>query len=303
MRRKILYTGIKKYDYAIRNFDNHLRLSGRSLSTRSVYNNTFRLFLERARKLPENCTQNEIIDTIISLQEERGFQSSTLKHFVFSMKYYLTKIVDRNDLVKKIRIPKTKRYDIEVLNADEIIDLFGACRNSRDLMVLQLLYEAGIRIQELLNLRISDIDMSTNSLRILNSKNGNSRVVHIGCELSKRISNYLRAEVCLFKRDLFFRDDSDKFIKLSRGGIRFMLRSTVKRANIRKRATPHLLRHAFAVHYLNFGGSIYQLRRLLGHKNLKTTLHYLQYAVLPPAGNLSILDKLMSKKEEINYAA
>jgi len=300
MRKLYKSTGIKRFDHAISSLDNHLSISGKSISTRKSYNSYLYRFILFSNKLPDECTKNEIVNLILNLQTERGFQSAILKFFVYSIRYYLKNIVERMDLFTKIPIPRTKHYDIEVLNINEVISLFDHCKNNRDRLILQLLYETGIRINELINLNFQDFDLYNNTLTIRNSKNNKTRTVYFGNNIIKLVQIYHNSNKSLFSNspsNMQFHP----FFSLSRSGIRFMMQSVVKRSGINKRVTPHLLRHAFAVHYLNFGGTIYQLQKLLGHNHLTTTFHYLQYAVLPESKNISILDKVVKIKHSNNF--
>ncbi len=83
-------------------------------------------------------------------------------------------------------------------------------------------------------------------------------------------------------------------------GVRHIVRQIVKRSGIKKRISPHTLRHTYAVHYLNCGGSLFHLQKLLGHKNITTILHYLKNANLPERKTLSILDYLLAKSANNN---
>ena len=292
MRKTLKFTRVKKFDQAIQSLDNHLILSGKSLATRRIYNRMLYGFMIQSGKLPDECGKHEIVDVILTIQKERGFESATLKNHVYALKYYLRHIVERLDLFTKIPIPNIKKYNVEILNVHEISALFEACKNPRDLLIVQLMYETGIRIKELLQLRYQDFDLVNRSLTIRDSKNGKTRTVYFGKHLSRLIRIYHHSYRSLFSHSLANRQ-FHPFINLSRSGVRYMLASAVKRSGIAKRVSPHLLRHAFAVHYLNFGGTIYQLQRLLGHNHLTTTFYYLQYAVLPEHKNISILDMLI----------
>ena len=296
MKKSYRLTGIKRFDFAISSLDNHLIISGKSHATRRNYNRVLYKFIINANKLPDECTKNEIINTIIKIQNINGFKSATLKIYIYAIKYYLKNIAERMDLFTKIPTPQIKKYDVEILNIDEVNLLFKSCKNSRDLLITQLLYETGIRIKELLNIKFQDFDLHNKSLTIRNGKNRKTRTVYFGVNLINTLKVYHNSN-----RSLFYDSPNDKqfhpFFNLSRSGIRHILKSIIKRSGIKKRVTPHLLRHAFAVHYLNFGGTIYQLQKLLGHSHLTTTFYYLQYAVLPDNKNISILDKLIETKD------
>ncbi len=293
MRKIKNLTGDEKFDSAILSLDNHLFISGKAMATRKRYNFALCKFIMRTNKLPEECTKNEIINIILDIQEQRGFQSSTLKHYIYAIRYYLKNVVERMDLFSRIPIPKTKFYDVEILNLHEVESLFSAAKNCRDLLILQLLYETGVRIKELLNIQSHDFDLYHKTLIIKNSKNQKTRIVHFGENLKRTLLQYQKINTSLFSAS-FINSNFHPFFTISRSSVRYIIKTAVKNCGIQKRVTPHLLRHAFAVHYLNFGGTIYQLQKLLGHSHLTTTFYYLQYAILPESKNISILDKLMN---------
>jgi len=293
MRKFYTLTGIPKFDYALKSLDNHLAISSKAIQTRKAYSRSLNFFMTFSRKLPDECKRNELINIIMEIKKNRGFGNSGLKHYIYGVRYYLKNIAHRMDLYIHLPTPVRKHYDVEILNVHEMNLLFRNCRNIRNLFIIQLLYETGIRIGELLSIKYHDFDLHHKSLTILNSKNRKTRTVYFGTQLKTLIEVYHLQNKSLFSNTL---DNKDfhPFVPLSRGGIRFMMNSLVKRSGVKKNVTPHLLRHAFAVHYLNFGGTIYQLQKLLGHSHLVTTFNYLQYAILPESLNISILDKLLN---------
>ncbi len=299
MRKVYKRTGHTQFDNAIIAFDNHLAISGKAIATRKAYNLSLIRFLKISNKLPEHCSKIEIVDTILKIKEIHGFGPSTLKHYIYGIRYYLKHIAERMDLFMKIPIPTLKVYDFDVLNVEEIQLIFKNCNNIRDLFILQLLYETGIRLNELLSINYQDFDLYHKTLTIRNIKNNKTRVVYFGESMKRLLIEYHTQYRSLFsktKNEFQFHP----FIHLSRSGVRYMMQSVVKRSGIQKHVSCHLFRHAFAVHYLNFGGQIYQLQKLLGHSHINTTLLYLQYAILAPAENISILDTLLDANKEIN---
>ena len=88
----------------------------------------------------------------------------------------------------------------------------------------------------------------------------------------------------------------EKDMPLGLRGVQNIVKQIVKRSGLKKRISPHTFRHTYAVHYLNCGGSIFHLQKLLGHCHITTTLHYLKYAKLPEARTLSVLDEWQAKQ-------
>lgn len=296
MKRKIIYstTGVAKFDYALESLDNHLALSGKAMSTRKRYTFVLYRFMTTYNRLPEECTKQEIVNYFMRCKKSKGFHSTTIRSYMCGLKYYLKHIVHRLDLYEQIPNPATRKYDINVLTIREVNTLFENCRNYRELLIIQLLYETGIRVGELTKLNLDDIDFDNQTITVRNSKNGNTRTISFGDNLCRTIRMYLNTNKSLFSDSLFYQK-FHPFMPITRSSLRSILKALVRRSGITKRVNLHSMRHTFAVHYLNFGGTIYQLQKILGHSHLSTTIHYLKYAVLPESSHISVIDKLKEK--------
>ncbi len=299
MNKKINYprTGNVKYDNAIRIFYNHLVLSSRAQSTYKRYTYILSDFILKMNKLPEECSKGEILDYFMEVKQERNYCSSTIRGYICAIKYYLKYIVNKFELFTHMPYPKTEPLNVDILTKHEIALMISNCTTIRDLLIIQMLYETGIRLSELVNLRIEDIDIYEQTIIIRNSKHRVTRLVTFGNRLKKTLERYINSNRSLFSDTLLFR----KFhphLKFSKTGIRFTLNKIVRKCKIRKRVNVHSLRHTFAVHYLNFGGTIYQLQRLLGHKSMYTTIHYLKYANFKDSKVVSVLDCVQKSNVE-----
>ena len=282
---------LSKFDNALRLLNNHLILENKARSTRSTYVNAVRRFIYEVRILPEEASYEQITTYLMNCRDVLGMGFATIKANIFALRYYLRHVCNQFDMLVRIPNPQLKKYDIEVLSLEELNLLFGACRDSRQLIIVQMLFETGVRISELVKIQLSDFDFIHRSINIRCSKNNVTRTVHFGETLVNTLKKYLKEFKSLFSGHLFFKK-FHPFMPLSKNGVTWTLNAVVKRAGISKRVTPHTLRHAFAVHYINFGGAIYQLQRLLGHRHIHTTVYYLQYATLHEAPKVSPLDKL-----------
>ncbi len=295
-------TGIKRFDKALRKLDYHLSLKGSSISTRRLYANELHKFIVKFNKLPEELSAEEIIEFYMEYKTVHGIKYPSLKMRMYAMRYYLDNIANRLDLFTKIPIPRTRYYEMEVLTTGEISTILKSCINIRERLIVQMLYETGMRISELIKLNIDDIDFTTKTIIIRESKNGVNRSVTFGSRLESTLRKYLNQNISLFSQSLITRK-YHPFISISSTGIRYILNRIVARTNIKKRVNVHALRHAFAVHYLNFGGTIYKLQRLLGHKFISTTIHYLEFASLKEGKDISILDTLSTLQYKHNHYA
>ena len=197
-------------------------------------------------------------------------------------------------MVVKIPNPRIQKYDTEILNFEELKILRRCCRDMRQLLILNILYDTGIRVRELIRLRPSDFDKHHRTITIRNSKGKKTRVVHYGCQLRTILNKYCKARGGVPVNTLL-ESYKEKGKPLTMRGVQFIVSQMVKRSGIKKRVSPHTLRHTYAVHYLNCGGSLFHLQILLGHANITTTLHYLKYANLPEGKTLSVLDYLLDQ--------
>jgi len=271
-----------------------MSLKNQAHATRVNYIRGVRDLMLNLGKLPENCTVDELKAYLVRQRDELNYSSSTVNLRVCGLKYYFREVIHRPDLVVNIPNPRLQKYDTEVLNFAELLRMRSSCRDMRQLLVLHLLYDTGLRVRELCRLRVSDFDKHQRTIRIRNSKGNKMRTVFYGDELCSILNRYVKARGGV-PADTILESYVDKGKPLSVRGIQHIVRQIVRRAGIKKRVSPHTLRHTFAVHYLDAGGTLTDLQKLLGHANLTTTLHYLKYAQLPENRRVSVLDELMRR--------
>ena len=276
-----------------------MSLKNNAFATRQNYIRGVRDLILHFQRLPENCTVDEIKAFLVFIRDDRGLSSSTINTRICGLKYYFRFVVHRLDLVVKIPNPRIQKYDTEILNFEELKILRRCCRDMRQLLILNILYDTGIRVRELIRLRPGDFDKHHRTITIRNSKGKKTRVVHYGLQLRTILNKYCKARGGVPVNTLL-ESYKEKEKPLSMRGVRHIVRQIVKRSGIKKRISPHTLRHTYAVHYLNCGGSLFHLQKLLGHKNITTTLHYLKNANLPEGKTLSILDYLLAKSANNN---
>lgn len=268
-----------------------MSIANNTYATRQNYLRGLKQLIVHHNKLPEDCSVDEIKSYLVHERDKSNLSASTINIRVCSLKFYFRNVVYRPDLVVKIPNPRIQKYDTEIITSEELKLIFRCCKDMRQLLIVQLMYETGLRVRELRRLRASDFDKKHRSITILNSKGKITRVVYYGDELKATLIKYCKARGGVPKNTLI-----DSYVlpgsSLTMSGVQHIVREIVKRSGIKKRIHPHTFRHTFAVHYLNYGGSIFSLQRLLGHVNITTTLHYLKYAKVPASSDLSPLDSL-----------
>ena len=243
--------------------------------------------------MPEDCTVDEIKKYLVYQKDVLNTASSTLNVRVASLKYYFRHIVKRLDLVVSIPNPRVPTYDTEIFTHQEMSILFDACKDMRQLLIIQLIYECGLRISEVVKLRVGDFDKENFTISIRKSKGNVSRVVYYGKSLRDTLNKYALA--IGLNGEHLITSYVDKQAGLSLSGIQHIVKEIIRRSKIKKKASSHTIRHIYAVHFLNNGGSLYSLQLLLGHKHLTTTLEYLKHAKLPDSVRVSNLDILKKR--------
>jgi len=160
-----------------------MSLKNNAYATRQNYIRGVRDLILHYKKLPEECTVDELKSYLVNERDKKGHSSSTLNLRVCGLKYYFRYVVHRLDLVVKIPNPRIQKYNTEILSMEEIKALQNCCRDMRQLLIINMLYDTGIRVRELIRLRASDFDKEHRTLMVLNSKGQRTQVVHYGVYL------------------------------------------------------------------------------------------------------------------------
>ena len=139
----------------------------------------------------------------------------------------------------------------------------------RDELIVEILYATGIRVSELVNIKIKDIDFKEKSIRIF-GKGKKERIVLFGDKALELINKYLETREHTNEYLIL----NNRGFKITERGIRIILDKNVKKSGVKTHITPHTMRHTFATHMLNEGANLVTVQELLGHENLATTQVY-----------------------------
>lgn len=180
---------------------------------------------------------DELKAFLIHQRDAQRLSSSTVNLRVCALKYYLREVAHRLDLVVRIPNPRVSKFDVEVLSIEEIKRMQRACRDVRQLLVLNLLYDTGLRVREVVRLRVSDFDKHHRIITVRNSKGNKTRVVQYGSALRAVMKNYCKVRGGVPK-DTLLESIKDKGQPLSKRGVQHIVRQIVKRSGIKKRVSP-----------------------------------------------------------------
>jgi len=202
---------------------------------------------------------------------------STLRTF---FKYNLKEKNIKSNPMTLISNPKKEKKLPKYLNYEEMEKLLNAIDTSelegiRDKLIIELLYSTGIRVSELVNIKIKDIKIKENQINIL-GKGNKERIVLFGEKAKESIKIYLNAYKEYFEGNILnnYLLINKKGKQLSTNKIELIVKDVLRKSALKLNISPHTLRHTFATHMLDSGADLKSVQELLGHENLKTTAIY-----------------------------
>ena len=214
---------------------------------------------------------------------EKKYKSTTISRKISALRTFYAFLYDKNIVDKNvfeyITLPKKEKRLPKYLSNDDIVEIFKIIDIStplgiRNRLILELLYGSGLRVSELCNIKLSDIDFSNKSIRII-GKGKKERIVYYGEPCKRIIDLYLngtRDEILGKNKNEYLIIGNKKSNKsLSVRSVELILNNIIESTSLDKKASPHTLRHTFATHLLNDGCDILIVKELLGHSSLDTT--------------------------------
>jgi Site-specific recombinase XerD len=186
-----------------------------------------------------------------------------------SIKFYFTNILKR-DFIYEIRRPKNDKKLPKVLSQEDIVKIFSSIKNIKHKAILMLVYSGGLRVSEIVALKISDIDSKRMMIHVQMAKGRKDRYTVLSEVALKILREYVR--VVKPNNWLFQGENEENHIAVR--SVQSIFSQAVARAGINKECTVHTLRHSFATHLLENGISLRYIQELLGHASSKTTEIY-----------------------------
>ena len=241
-----------------------------SESTRITYENQMRLFMEyiQPRGIGD-LTKAMIDDYMMYLVEKRGVSVSTQNTAINAIKFYLEQVLQGERTFYYVDRPAKDRLLPSVLSEEEIQKLLWAAQNIKHRCIMFLLYSAGLRISELLNLKWQDVDEHRMIIYIRGGKGRKDRITL----LSKLALDYLKHYMGLYEPKEWLFEGPGGGQYSSRSVNRFIHRYC-HLGGIRRHVSAHTLRHSFATHLLERGTDLRYIQTLLGHESSRTTERY-----------------------------
>lgn len=239
-------------------------------------------YLEKNKLNYLKVKYKDISDFIIFLKESK-YKSTTINRIISTLRsFYL--FLEKNNRISKnpfhlIGSVKQEKRLPNYFKYDEFETMISSLENNalgiRNRLILELLLATGLRVSELSNIKILDIDQSNHEIRVL-GKGSKERIVYYGSYANDALDNYLN-----YSREILLNNKTSDYLlinnsgtKLTDRGIRLIIDNIVKKSAIKSKVSPHTFRHTFATMMLNEGCNIKSVQELLGHASLSTTSIY-----------------------------
>jgi site-specific recombinase XerD len=266
-----------------------IRIRGYAASTERAYLAAVKGLARHYGKSPEQITRDEIERYLLYIRDERGLAFGTCNQIVNALYFFYKHTLEDPDRMAAIPLRKSRKHLPEVLSREEVIRLINTPVNPKHRVLLLTTYSAGLRVSEVVSLKVGHIDSKRGLIRVEQGKGYKDRYTILSEKLLEELRTYYKAYRP--KIYLFSSGRSDKPLDISTASR--IYRAAKKKAGITRGKGIHTLRHCFASHLLEAGYDIHVIQRLLGHRQLATTLVYLHVS----------RKNLMQVKSPLDFAA
>jgi integrase/recombinase XerD len=257
-------------------------------TTIRIYLHAVTEFARHFGKPPDRLTAEHIRQYQLFLIKEKQVARPTFIQVVCALRFFYVHTLTRKISMERIPFPRRERKLPLILSREEVKALLEAPRNLRHRTLLAILYGCGLRVAEVTQLKVSDIDSARNVLRVRHGKGRKDRQTLLPAKLLELLRCYWRSHR---PTDWLF-PGPDATRPISPKAVFLACRKAAQKAGISKAIHPHSLRHAFATHLLEAGVNLRTIQILLGHANLETTARYLHVADVAVRTTASPLDSL-----------
>jgi integrase/recombinase XerC len=255
-----------------------------SIHTVSNYGRDIRQYL-KFTKGNIKAGENEIRGFLQFLNKQKYSRNSIVRKVIAVRNFY--KFLIKSGKIKKnpfiyILNPKEEKKLPNVLTEKETENLMSAAQGGdfaslRDRSIMELVYSTGVRVNELVNLDVNDIDIISEEIKVL-GKGGKERIVPVGETALNILHGYMKELKKIQPSGVLFINKKRK-TRLTTRAIELLIKKYAIKAGIIKKVTPHTLRHSFATHLLDRGADLRSVQELLGHANLSTTQIYTHLSI------------------------
>lgn len=263
----------KDYKRCPENYLQKLELRRYSQNTVNSYVSSFESFINHYKDMEIHSLDEQDIRAYLQLLNKKGLSRSSLNIAVNAIKFYYEVVMEMPNRFYSIERPKKEEKLPQVISQQQIFEMINAAPNIKHRCILSLIYSAGLRRNELLNLELSDIDSSRMLIIVRSGKGKKDRYTL----LSPKVLEDLRTYFIEFKpKKYLFEGKTGQ--KYSATSVRMIVKSNSFKVLKNRYITPHVLRHSFATHLLENDTNLRYIQNLLGHSSSRTTEIYTHVA-------------------------
>ncbi|MEE9439007.1 MAG: site-specific tyrosine recombinase/integron integrase, partial [Saprospiraceae bacterium] len=261
-----------------------------SNQTIKSYSSAFVKYLQYYNEKPiENHTPQDVNRYLANIKKNGGSVSATNMAYS-AIIFYFKKVVFIKDFdVAHLRRPRKGKKLPTIISVQEIDKLLRSVDNLKHVAIVYMLYSTGVRLAEILAIRVNDVLWDRNQIHIRNGKGNKDRMVMLSQVMKEVLERYFDD----YKPEYWVFEGQKNETQYSTSSVQKIIKSASKSAGISRTVTPHVLRHCFATHLLDTGTDVRFIQELLGHKDIKTTLLYTHVTNRRLQDIQSPLDKLM----------
>jgi site-specific recombinase XerD len=291
------FSGIKPipqctyHELALKAYTELLRLKNYSENTLVNYKNWFLIFLQSfPDRKPSQISKDEVLTFMNTFRNSPKWSATTQNQMINAIKFFYEKVLKRPPEMYDLPRPKKPFQLPTVFSPQEVLAIINATENIKHRTILCLAYAGGLRISEIVNLKIKDIDNQRMVINVRQAKGKKDRIVM----LSEKLLNMFREYYLAYK--------PKEWLFEGAGGGEYSVRSISKffneckkKAKVNKKGGIHCFRHSFATHLFEGGTDLLTIKELLGHSSLRTTLTYTHVSKKHIGNIQSPFDKLDDK--------
>ncbi len=263
----------------VEEFKNSLKLKRYSKRTIDSYLSCLfisnKWFIENIEKNINYIDENDALKYFLYLTEEKKYKYSTVRMYRFSLEYYYVYIVKKPINLNFMNKVRREKHLPEVITNEEVNSIIETIENIKHKLIISLLYSSGLRVSEVVNLKVKDISLTDLTLRVRDGKGKKDRITIFSEKLFERIAEFIKNKEA---SDYLFTSKQKIGEKLSVRTVQQVFQRALSVSNIKKEVSCHDLRHSFATHLLESGVNLQYIQHLLGHKNISTTTIYTKVA-------------------------
>lgn len=248
-----------------------MKLRNFSVKTQDSYVYQIKKLASHYKKAPDRISHKELQDYLIYMKEQLSLSFSSCNVARSAIRFLFGQVLNDKTIHMAIPAQRTPKYLPEVLSIEDVMKLIDATTSFRNRMLLMTAYSAGLRVEELISLKLEHIDSSRMVIRVVQGKGNKDRYTN----LSEVLLNELRHYCHVYRPTVWLFYSTRRDRPMSKSTVQKIFSAAKRRAGITRGYGMHTLRHCFATHMVEAGYDIRHIQKMMGHNHISTTMIYL----------------------------